>query len=252
MSNELQTTGGNEPVSGKSRKVTAFSSGANQRQVSIMTEASTWGELMRDFDAAGVNYAGMTVIERKSRVSFDLPEASLPKDDFVLYLVPKKTESGGKEPGLDGKQLRADVQAIIARDPSAKAFFTVEGKNYTLLKKEVLHELIQTWKKRGEISPKAGTVAPPATTPAPAQDPREKAVQQAKQTLSEEDKLVEAICLAKSVKLPAGSPYLKSLDLAVAHLESVREGFGLEQHNKQEEKECLDELQDITSRLRRR
>ena len=114
------------------RKVTAFSSGQNSRKFVVESKAETWGELMKDFDAAGVVYKNMSVVERATRNNLVVPDAILPKGDFLVYLLPEKTDSGLDVSIWAYKDLRGYIQAAISQSgDSAKAHFN-EGKNYTM------------------------------------------------------------------------------------------------------------------------
>ena len=54
-----------------------------------------------------------------------------------LYAIPIMSKAGAK-PTFTRNELVSEVKAIIAKDADAKAFFTVEGKQYNMLKTEVL------------------------------------------------------------------------------------------------------------------
>lgn len=61
------------------------------------TSASTWGELRQELDGRGIRYAGMSVVEGMSNMSYEVDSAVLPTQDFVLFLLPKQVKSGSKE-----------------------------------------------------------------------------------------------------------------------------------------------------------
>lgn len=75
------------------RRVLAVSN-VGEAKKEIMTAASTWGELQEDFDANGVQYKGMTVVEGQTQVSYQSRGAQLPESEFVLFMMPEKVVSG--------------------------------------------------------------------------------------------------------------------------------------------------------------
>jgi len=127
------------------RKVTAFSSGQNSRKVVVDSKAQTWGELMKDFDAAGVVYKNMSVVERASRNNLVVPDAILPAGDFLVYLLPEKTDSGVNATAWPYKDLRGFIQsAIVQNGEAAKAHFN-KDKNYTLKSTPEMINLINSY-----------------------------------------------------------------------------------------------------------
>lgn len=56
------------------------------------SDARTFGELKKDLK--DVKWTGMRVVERESKVTFQVDEAVLPAGDFTLFLVPEKVKSG--------------------------------------------------------------------------------------------------------------------------------------------------------------
>lgn len=133
-------------VLNSTRKVTAFSSGQNARRITIDSKAMTWGELQKDFDAAGIVYKGMSVVNRINKTNLVLPDAVLPEGDFLLYLLPEKTSSGAYScTGWAYKDLRGFIQrAIIEGGDTAKNYFNFK-KNYTMKSTEEMQELITNY-----------------------------------------------------------------------------------------------------------
>lgn len=139
------------------RKVSVFSSGQNNRKVDIMSTATTWEELQKDFSNAGVSHKGMDAVVRATKVTLTLPDAVLPEGDFLLYLLPQKTSSGAD---LSYKELRATISNIIKADgDKAKNHFN-QGKNYTTKSTDELQSLYKSYKGPG----KTAVPAKPAVT----------------------------------------------------------------------------------------
>ena len=165
----------------QTRKVTTFSSGKNSRKMTIETSATTWGELMKDFDAAGIQYKNMSVVERKSKANLVLPDAALPKEDFLLYLLPEKTDSGALDAPVSQwayKDIRGFIQAAIAQHKdAAKAHFNV-GKNYTTKSSEELVQLIETFTLPTAYILQAVLVAPKKEKKSAAEKPAAPAVKE--------------------------------------------------------------------------
>jgi hypothetical protein len=131
------------------RKISVFSSGQNNRKVDIMSTATTWEELQRDFSNAGVNHKGMDAVVRATKVTLTLPDAKLPDGDFLLYLLPQKTQSGAD---LSYKELRAAISDIIKADgDEAKNHFN-QGKNYTTKSTNELQNLYKSYKGAGKTA----------------------------------------------------------------------------------------------------
>ena len=73
-----------------------------QRLVEIQSEASTWGELKKDFDANNIDYADMQVVCNENKAILKLDGAVLPVAsgtegglaNIVVFLSPSKQKAG--------------------------------------------------------------------------------------------------------------------------------------------------------------
>ena len=78
-----------------SRTVIVYSTGGSTDGHSISTSAVTWGDLKRDLALNSINFEGMKSIIGETKVTLESPEAQLPEGDFRLFLMPRRTKSGG-------------------------------------------------------------------------------------------------------------------------------------------------------------
>lgn len=118
------------------RTITVFSTlGKNAEEVS--SSAKTWSELQKDLSSKSISYSGMKAVVGETRLTVESPNAVLPETNFSLYLMPVKTKSGA-----DRKELFTAIKEIILAQPSAKNFFTIDGKNMTQLTTKVLENLL--------------------------------------------------------------------------------------------------------------
>lgn len=64
--------------------------------VSIESNARTFGEFKREeaVKALNINWNQVKVIDRASKVSFDMDESVLPAIDAIFFITPTKTDSG--------------------------------------------------------------------------------------------------------------------------------------------------------------
>jgi hypothetical protein len=75
--------------------------------VEVQSEATTWGGLKADLDAANVDYHNKKAVENVNRTSFVSDDSVLPEGDFGLFFFPEKVESGaGYEEMLFGELRR--------------------------------------------------------------------------------------------------------------------------------------------------
>lgn len=174
------------------RKVTAFSSGQNSRKFVVESKAETWGELMKDFDAAGVVYKNMSVVERATRNNLVVPDAILPKGDFLVYLLPEKTDSGVDATAWPYKDLRGFIQSAIAQNgDSAKAHFNVD-KNYTMKSTPEMIALVNSYTGTVVFTPGVPVAAKPEKVK------KEKTVKTEKPADNGVGKVVDSVVKAKS------------------------------------------------------
>ena len=177
------------------RKVTAFSSGQNSRKFVVESKAETWGELMKDFDAAGVVYKNMSVVERATRNNLVVPDAILPKGDFLVYLLPEKTDSGVDATAWPYKDLRGFIQSAIAQNgDSAKAHFNVD-KNYTMKSTPEMIALVNSYTGTVVFTPGVPVAAKPEKVK------KEKTVKAEKPADNGVGKVVDSVVKAKSTTM---------------------------------------------------
>ncbi len=65
--------------------------------INHQTDARTFGELKKEMKQ--VKWSGMRVVERSTKATLQMDDATLPQGDFVLFLVPEKVKSGKKTSG---------------------------------------------------------------------------------------------------------------------------------------------------------
>lgn len=76
------------------RKVTVYSTiGGNLTYIDNFG-GSVYADLTKEFDARGIAYNNMSVVEGSSQVTYESPVAVLPSGDFQIFLAPKKVKSG--------------------------------------------------------------------------------------------------------------------------------------------------------------
>lgn len=139
MSTELQ----------QSRQILAFCPSMNNRQVQFETFATTYGELKRDMERAGLtNLDKMKVIEGRTQLEFATDQSVLPSNirtktgvtnNLVLVLTPAKINNGA----LD-EMSRSDIYAALKAYRSQSKEANREVKqffgNYTQTPNNVLQE----------------------------------------------------------------------------------------------------------------
>lgn len=138
------------------RIVTIYSTqGSKDKQ--IESEATTWGELQRELEQAGVTYEGMKAIVGESEVTLESAEAQLPvgltvgdqtTNDFTLFLTPVKVKSGS---GIDPTtasyaELRTFIKNIRKQSEKALKHFG----DYTHSTTEELRKMVKSWLKKVE------------------------------------------------------------------------------------------------------
>lgn len=122
-----------------------------QKRCTIESNATTLGELKRDFDAAGIDYSGMTFTEGISKTSLlddasQLPTNILykgkPTNNLVILLTnTKKNIASG---ALDRKEAYAIINDC--GNELKEFILNVTGQNYTRVKTEELFQLIKRFK----------------------------------------------------------------------------------------------------------
>jgi hypothetical protein len=87
------------------------------------SSARTFGELKKEMK--NVKWDGMRVVVRSTKNTLQDDAALLPAGDFLLFLVPEKVKSGGK----DGKKKLKDVDGANYNDLRSHASFLNKMKN---------------------------------------------------------------------------------------------------------------------------
>ncbi len=80
---------------------------------SIRTDATTWSELCRDLNNAGISTTGMKGVVRGTQVTLEAGNAIIPDGAAMIYLFTAKVKSGG----TDLSQMMQDL-----RDAMENAF----------------------------------------------------------------------------------------------------------------------------------
>jgi len=230
------------------RKVTAFSSGQNSRKFVVESKAETWGELMKDFDAAGVVYKNMSVVERATRNNLVVPDAILPKGDFLVYLLPEKTDSGVDATAWPYKDLRGFIQSAIAQNgDSAKAHFNVD-KNYTMKSTPEMIALVNSYTGTVVFTPGVPVAAKPEKVK------KEKTVKTEKPADNGVGKVVDSVVKAKStatdIRNKAAQATIQSEEQPlVSDLQKVNQAEALLNSIDKSDDDIEDHLEDIQTSI---
>ena len=239
------------------RKVTAFSSGQNSRKFVVESKAETWGELMKDFDAAGVVYKNMSVVERATRNNLVVPDAILPKGDFLVYLLPEKTDSGVDATAWPYKDLRGFIQSAIAQNgDSAKAHFNVD-KNYTMKSTPEMIALVNSYTGTVVFTPGAPVAAKPVKETKAKKEKAEKpekAEKKAKVVDNGVGEVVDSVAKAKSatvdIRTQAAQATIQSEGQSlVSDLEKVNQAEALLNSIDKSDDDIEDHLEDIQTSI---
>jgi hypothetical protein len=62
--------------------------------VSLQSAATTWSELQREVNAAGVSTSNMKAMVRETKATLEMADAQLPTGNFTLFLTASKVKSG--------------------------------------------------------------------------------------------------------------------------------------------------------------
>lgn len=239
------------------RKVTAFSSGQNSRKFVVESKAETWGELMKDFDAAGVVYKNMSVVERATRNNLVVPDAILPKGDFLVYLLPEKTDSGVDATAWPYKDLRGFIQSAIAQNgDSAKAHFNVD-KNYTMKSTPEMIALVNSYTGTVVFTPGAPVAAKPVKETKAKKEKAEKpekAEKKAKVVDNGVGEVVDSVAKAKSatvdIRTQAAQATIQSEGQSlVSDLEKVNQAEALLNSIDKSDGDILDGISDAVEAI---
>lgn len=131
----------------ETRKITVIST-KTQKRTTIMSSATTLGELKRDLVENNIDYNGMTFYEGISKIELKDDSSVLPMNVpykgvttnelvFMLTNSEKKIKSGRVIS-------RSEAYDIIKRDNLQKKCLDMYGKNYTTCKTEDLIKLIES------------------------------------------------------------------------------------------------------------
>lgn len=126
------------------RKIIVVSS-ATQSQAAFESNATTLGELKRELDTRGIDYAGMTFLEGHSKLEMNLDDAILPSNIpykgsttndlvFLLTTPQKKIRSGAD---------RIHLYGVIKDNGLADAIKEKFGRNYTNVSTDDLADFLR-------------------------------------------------------------------------------------------------------------
>lgn len=150
-----------------SKKITVFTTGSGVGKV-IETDGVNWGQLKTELGKAGVSYSSMKAVVGKTKVNLEHNEATIPDEDFTLFLFPEKTRSGApvytdaQIKSMSFAEIRAALKVLAGEDEAGfKAHFNV-GKNYTTKTTDEVKNLLISYQTKnapkGGKSTKAGVV----------------------------------------------------------------------------------------------
>lgn len=133
-------------------QITVFSTKGRKKSV-VESVATTWGDLKKDLNAAGIETNGFKAIIGETQTTMESTKAVLPKgldirgkvtDDFTLFLTPIKVKSGSDYIDVNTmgyKECKKFIKDIYAASDEAKAYFG----NYTQKTTEAMKTLIKGW-----------------------------------------------------------------------------------------------------------
>jgi hypothetical protein len=128
------------PVS-QEREITIYATRGGQMK-KIKTTVQTWGELKPLVRNEGFDLSSLLAAENVTKTDLVNDLAALPKTDFRLFLRPAQVKSGNAP--LSRKECLDAIRDFTKKNPAEKDYFIVDGKNPTLLKTDVLRDLIST------------------------------------------------------------------------------------------------------------
>lgn len=161
------------------RKITVFSTGSKSGTV-IETGSVNWGALQGDLRNKGVSFNGMKAIVGKTKVNLEHTDASLPDEDFTLFLFPEKTKSGltaAQVEALPYKALRDELKRLSEADGEKfKSHFNVD-KNYTTKGTDVLKALLISYSALATKTAETAAIPKAEAKAVPAKATKEKVAQ---------------------------------------------------------------------------
>ncbi len=103
------------------------------KATSLESDVTTWGDFSDILESYGYSIESLHATESVNRTDLVQSQALLPQGDFVLFLRPKKTKSGG--PLTDGKSFKElrDMLSLdqVLKDNVCNYIATNLNKNYT-------------------------------------------------------------------------------------------------------------------------
>lgn len=85
--------------------------------VEVETSARTFGEFKAEISNLDIDWSSAKLIDRASKVAFELDEAVLPATDAVMFVMPTKSKAGADLPYKDVKALVKDFKATGGNVP---------------------------------------------------------------------------------------------------------------------------------------
>lgn len=114
------------------------------------TEATTFGDLKKELSSTDVkfNFSGQRAVVKPGMVDLKEDAATLPTDDFYLFLIPEKQKAGMSVESMGYQELKTAIKEAIENDGQvAKEHFG----NYTILSTESLRALLNSYKQDGQV-----------------------------------------------------------------------------------------------------
>lgn len=112
------------------RVITVFTSKGKKQK--IETDVTTWGDL-KPLVEEHYDLSNLQPTENVNKTTLLHQDAALPEGNFVLFLRPVKTKSGGEFDNMSFKDLRANLT-----DADKEALQETTGKNWTRVTKQDL------------------------------------------------------------------------------------------------------------------
>ena len=103
-------------------KVTVYNQ-VGQSKKEVEFPGTTWGQLQETLMDAGVPFAGMKAVIGENQNSLDMAGSVVPTNDWTLFLVPNKVESGMDDYGNDedGDDYTSDDDDVDSNDDDSNS-----------------------------------------------------------------------------------------------------------------------------------
>lgn len=134
----------------ETRKITIANT-RDQKKSVLMTAATTLGELKRDMNAAGINYADMDFIEALTKTQLRGDDSVLPHDvpynhtttnELVFLLtIPNRKIKSGSERNEVYMRINNGDDSVMLKEAIKNRF----GRNYTMVTTSDLEDFIEQW-----------------------------------------------------------------------------------------------------------